>query len=730
MTDHFDTFERDVGIRSYLTKEKGFAAVLKARFSDFIVHETNNYGEVAKLESVELPVAEKHGDQQKKNQESGKEGEPSNEKEDDNLKSKKRKCAENDDGVATSTDDPGKEGEPSAEIEGDDLKPKKRKRAEDYDEVTTATDQDEIWSQAKKHLTSWVGEDTAKNAVELIRGWEINPNIEGKGNKFAELPKVEEKEKRKAIHQWIRSSFSKYAVADTHEGQIRIWHKRFERDMPTFGKFDRIGKPRNERQKKKKWLEGTPDFLQFVLYKENIDTGVATKDILKHLRGKVRLGYAGMKDKRGVTTQFCTLYRRMPEELLTFNDRPIRSNCGGSTYGRVSVIRVGNFKYVDKEIMLGKLKGNRFDVVLRNVDVGKEIPEPKVHIEMVARKFQENGFINYFGMQRFGKDHDTHKVGIHVLKGDFKSAIDMIMRTKPNESPRTNIARKKWEKRFETLADTDQKTREKTEKQCANEVLKHMGRFMTCEVAILNCLKREPLKYRKAWTRIPRNIRSMFLHAVQSAVWNNVVTQRIESRGMNICEGDLVQVGNNGQNKNGIDVASGRQGKTVKALTKEDLKVGTFNLTNVVIPLVGSRVEYPKNETNKEIDDVLKGWGLEKKNFQHIDDREISLGGDYRKIICKPFDINYTISEYTDPLQPLLQTDLMKVNKEELKLSEEKDREKTLLALVIGFTLPPSSYATIALRELMKRPTSSEYQSQLQLEGDCEGRLSEYLEKK
>ena len=39
MTDKFDAIEREVGIRVYLSDEPGFAAVVKARFSDFIVHE-------------------------------------------------------------------------------------------------------------------------------------------------------------------------------------------------------------------------------------------------------------------------------------------------------------------------------------------------------------------------------------------------------------------------------------------------------------------------------------------------------------------------------------------------------------------------------------------------------------------------------------------------------------------------------------------------------------------
>ena len=39
MTDKFDAIEKKVGIRVYLSDEPGFAGVVKARYSDFIVHE-------------------------------------------------------------------------------------------------------------------------------------------------------------------------------------------------------------------------------------------------------------------------------------------------------------------------------------------------------------------------------------------------------------------------------------------------------------------------------------------------------------------------------------------------------------------------------------------------------------------------------------------------------------------------------------------------------------------
>ena len=51
-------------------------------------------------------------------------------------------------------------------------------------------------------------------------------------------------------------------------------------------------------------------------------------------------------------------------------------------------------------------------------------------------------------MQRFGKFHDTHKVGIEILKGNFEEACEIIMRLKDEEDERAKVPRKKWAERF------------------------------------------------------------------------------------------------------------------------------------------------------------------------------------------------------------------------------------------------------------------------------------------
>lgn len=607
------------------------------------------------------------------------------------------------------------------------------------DETLTIEEQ---WNRAQSGLTDLVGNEAATQAIALLKYWQNAESKEDSDDhdEFVTLPAVADKDARRALHDLIRSQLAFCALSDTHDGRVRIWHKRFEPKMSNYKKFDQTNGNNNNRRKKTKWPSDRPDYLQFVMYKENMDTSFASKEIVRRVnQRKVRMGYAGMKDKRGVTSQFCTLYRQEPQVLEGINKG---GQGGGNTQkGGVSILRVGNFEYVSKELSLGMLNGNRFDVVLRNVDASNatgedRIPETKECLKAAAIALRERGFINYFGMQRFGKYYDTHKVGLCILKGNFQGAVDVIMQPKPDETPRYAMVRDKWAKRFDKLDDNaNDQEREKAEANCARDVLRAFGRFMTCEMSILNSLARKPCDYRRAFGCIAKNMRMMFLHAVQSIVWNKVASSRIDTLGPEVVVGDLVLTADKTADEGGSGT-SGLEGKSVKVVDAADVANRTYDMTDVVLPLVGTKIQYPENESGAVFDSFLADHGVTKRHFSKVQDRDLTFKGDYRKLVCKPTDVDFEILEYTDPLQPLVKTDLMKLEGVDLDLSTcspegEGEKKDILLGMVIGFTLPSSSYATITLRELMKRPTSSDYQRKLKLEGACEEYLSsEQLESK
>jgi hypothetical protein len=222
-------------------------------------------------------------------------------------------------------------------------------------------------------LSELVGSETAKSAVSMLQSWEkakeedtpLPPKGFDDEKKSFIFPLIAEKESRKAIHMLIKSDLMKpFAVADTIDKKVRIWHIVFEKQMPNYGKFVKDERFKN-RPKKAEWPKDRPDYLQFVLYKENIDTGTAARDIAKIVRlppkgrnrgGSGGLGYAGMKDKRGCTTQFCTVFRKTPQDLIVLNKEKKnnrKQGGGNSKFGGTTVMRVGQFSYVGKDLRLG-----------------------------------------------------------------------------------------------------------------------------------------------------------------------------------------------------------------------------------------------------------------------------------------------------------------------------------------------------------------------------------------
>lgn len=244
---------------------------------------------------------------------------------------------------------------------------------------------------------------------------------------------------------------------------------------------------------------------------------------------------------------------------------------------------------------------------------------------------------------------------------------------------------------------------------------------MSAEIAILQSLSRNPFDYEKAFCCIPKNLRMMFIHAVQSLIWNKATSHRMSKMdNTKALIGDLIS--------NPKKVENSTESK-VHIVTEEDVEASKYTMEDVLVPIVGTKTVFPTNELGSVLKGLLSDLGLTIDMFQKCRDREVRANGDYRKAIIHPKDFDYTIQEYYHPLQPLLQTDLMKLNGEEIAIeppqkSEEQENEaessssppKPLVAMVVGFTLPSSSYATIALRELMKTPTSNEFQSKLKLE--------------
>ncbi|XP_046320167.1 pseudouridylate synthase 7 homolog isoform X2 [Marmota monax] len=189
---------------------------------------------------------------------------------------------------------------------------------------------------------------------------------------------------------------------------------------------------------------------------------------------------------------------------------------------------------------------------------------------------------------------------------------------------------------------------------------------------------------------IPRNNRLMYIHSYQSYVWNNMVSKRIEDYGLKPVPGDLVL-----------------KGATATYIEEED--VDNYSIHDVVMPLPGFDVIYPKHKISEAYREMLTADNLDIDNMRHKI-RDYSLSGAYRKIIIRPQNVSWEVVAYDDPKIPLFNTD---VDNLEGKPPPVFASEGKYRALKMDFSLPPSTYATMAIREVLKMDTSIKNQTQM-----------------
>jgi len=183
-------------------------------------------------------------------------------------------------------------------------------------------------------------------------------------------------------------------------------------------------------------------YTYFLLRKRNYTTLRALEMTAKQLNIPLKkMGFAGNKDKKAITEQMCSAEGASETRLNNIKLKDISAEFKGKG---------------SKPICLGDLKGNKFEIVIRNTD-----SKPKLR----------KTFVNYFGEQRFSKNNA--EIGKAIVKKDFKKAIKLILEGKGT---------------------------------IEREVKKH--------------LEKSPCDYIGGLKRIPKKILSIYIHAYQSLLWN------------------------------------------------------------------------------------------------------------------------------------------------------------------------------------------------------------------
>lgn len=167
------------------------------------------------------------------------------------------------------------------------------------------------------------------------------------------------------------------------------------------------------------------------LKKQNISTFDAINMIAEALQIESNLiSYSGLKDEDAISEQLISI-----KKILS-NDDLKKINC----YNDISV---GFRGYSNETLNIGRLHGNVFSIILRNINERdlekiKKVEDKKLRVQS----------INYYDDQRFGipnSKYNTHIIGKYILEENWDKAFEEYIQSgnSPSERERMIEFRKK-----------------------------------------------------------------------------------------------------------------------------------------------------------------------------------------------------------------------------------------------------------------------------------------------
>jgi len=446
------------------------------------------------------------------------------------------------------------------------------------------------------------------------------------------LDPCKDKNKRRAIHQLFR----KCVFVPPLKTKALDLNKEGNQDIIVVSKQGGRVDGKNSRKTAMRKEDGPwpggkeKKYIKFVLEKTNIDTMNAISKISKtlHLSPKI-LSVAGIKDKRGITSQWVTGFRVHPSNLLLLNT--INGFC------------VGNFEYTSEELHTGDLKGNAFEIILRGVtQTQKEIHKS---VDM-TKKY---GFINYFGLQRFGTGNtSTHVTGAAILSGEWEKAIGHI------------LAPSSW-----AGQDLQNALNLYLKGGNAEDALKALPRGYGSQRTVLQALAKQDGNscLVDGLLALPKIQRTMYIHAFQSYIWNKMVSKRIDMQDtLAVMPGDLVLSRKTMENNRGKLIGKKRNAKSLydddgskdefeeefvepHEVTVDDCEKKLYSPEDIVLPVPGSQV-FITGYAKDFYDSILQEFDIYQASHNIKEFLLESFPGTYRHLICKPWNFEHMLGRY------------------------------------------------------------------------------------
>lgn len=236
---------------------------------------------------------------------------------------------------------------------------------------------------------------------------------------------------------------------------------------------------------------GTGEHWYLTVEKRGITTLEAIRRIAVGLKVPEReIGYAGMKDAVGVTRQTLSVQRITAEQ---------------ATRVELEDVKIISAVLHTNKLKLGHLKGNCFRIAIREVPEGSE-----ASVRAVLETLQKRGVPNYFGLQRYGAQGNSHLIGAAMLKRDWRAAVDALI-------GQPDLVRdEQWSSAISAYRQGD-----------PSRALQLFPRHCRSERDVLQRLATRAGEYEKAFAAVHPRLKKLYLSAVQSSLFDRVVARRI-----------------------------------------------------------------------------------------------------------------------------------------------------------------------------------------------------------
>lgn len=378
---------------------------------------------------------------------------------------------------------------------------------------------------------------------------------------------------------------------------------------------------------------GEGEHLYLRIEKRNEATSHALDTLARALGVRRRaLACAGLKDRRAVTTQWVSVHD--PGARLAVDPGEVRPG--------LRILEVG--RHTNK-LRRGHLAANRFTITVRGGT--NHAADAGATLERLARL----GVPNRAGQQRFGMRENNHLVGRHYLLGDFESMLDELLAPDPEHERDDDEPRRLYA--LDRFAE-------------ARDAFPKSARAERAALGLLAAGR----PARDACRAVERDQRAFWLTALQSAIFNHVLDERLERGALATIEpGDVAML-----------FGAGRKGPTF-LVSEQDAadpdtvaRVERLEVT-ATGPLWGPRMQQAAGAVAERERAALEAFGIDEQAINAFTEREgVDLMPGARR-----------------PLRALLRNPGVEAG--------EDERGPYLRC---RFTLSPGAFATIVMDEVMK----------------------------